>query len=199
MINQQSKMNCKTNEEKEIHNMIQEAKCRSNKNAFNEAYGVLNKCLRTAEEYYPERNHVEILKINEAIADLKFKRKDYEGALEIYTYIVSQSYSKKCRFLRTIRIKEQNTIQKISENKFNKLSTLNTKVDDFLKDAGNHIIKGDYAVAMDCLQRATRASKMLYQNNQDHNTMIKKLTADIYYETGEVEKAVELYKEAISA
>ena len=190
---------CNSNRNKEIQHMLKKAQEYSKNRENSEASYVLYKCLRTAEEYYPERNHIEILKIKEAIADLKFKRNDYEGALEIYTYIISQSYSKKCRFLRTIRIKEQNTIKKISENKFNKLSTLNTKVDDFLKDAGNHIINGDYAVAKDCLQRATRASKMLYQNNQGHNTMIKKLLADIYYETGEVEKAVELYKEAISA
>ena len=52
-----------------------------------------------------------------------------------------------------------------------------TKVDVLVHDAENHIENGKYDEAKNCLQRASRSSKMLYENN--HLDKINKLMADI--------------------
>ena len=157
--------------------MVKESKHYSRKGQLGEASCVLGKCLNIAENYYTKGNDMEILKIHEALADIKFREEQYEGALEIYSYIISQSYSKDSKFLTNIRYKETTTINKILQRSHCKPNMVKTKVDDLVRNAENHIENGEYDEAKNCLQRASRSSKMIYENN--HLDKINKLMADI--------------------
>ena len=167
----------KASTKKTIKDMVKQSKHYSRKGQLGEASCVLSKCLNIAENYYTKGNHSEILKINEALADIKFREEQYEGALEIYSHIISQSYSKDSKFLTIIRHKETTTINKILERSHHKPKLVKTKVDVLVRDAENHIENGKYDEAKNCLQRASRSSKMLYENN--HLDKINKLMTDI--------------------
>ena len=184
----------KIKKKNKIQELIKQARQHSTAGQLKEACGLFNESLKIAEQYYPDRNHIENMRIKEAIADVKYAGRHYDGALEIYSHIIGYTDSKESTFLEIIRRKEEATLDKLKNRNDDKSKIVKSKVKDLVRKAEWYIKTAEYKKAESCLLEAKRSSKMLFELHHGHYVKIKELHAFIYLQTGEEEKANEIYQ-----
>ena len=182
-------------EKKQIQNLSKSANGVARSGRTSEACNILKTSLEIAEGMYSNPSQIEILRIKEGMADMNYRGKHYDEALEIYSSIMSYWYEEHAKFFDIIRYKEEATIEKILRRTTNhRPKILEVKVKDLIKEAENFIDESEYTQARFTLLDAERSTKMCYDIDNDRYTKIKELMTDITHKSENMKKEKKISK-----
>jgi len=177
----------KTNERKQIDVAIDHMASRD----YSVAVNILNGVLKHMRSKYHQKDAKIAICVYDLIADLYFLQKKYEKALNIYSDILDLDKKVAPAKFRAVQKKEAKTVQRITENKTQKLFD---SADENL-DLGIVNMKiGTYDKATECFTKALGTMQMTYGPSHQNVTIVREHLADSFIMQAKYDDAKKAYE-----